>query len=66
MCADDPRDQITRSTAAFGGVVDLLYDAQMGHGFEATTPASLYAVLSLVRENLEPATEQLQDLVPRK
>lgn len=58
----DPRDRLHHSVEAFSGVVDLLCDAQMAPaGFDITTAASLHAVLSYIRDGLEPASMEILD-----
>lgn len=68
MAETDPRDKLAYGVSAFSGLVDLMYDAQSvrGASFEASTPSGLYALLSLVRDEIEPATKELQGYVPRK
>ncbi len=63
----NPQDRLYHAVEVFSGVVDLLCDAQMApDGFGITTASSLHAVLSYIRDDLEPASMEVLDFPPGK
>lgn len=61
-CQLDPRDALARADDALLGLSLLVADLPVGETVEAR---GLSALLVLIHEHLAPATQKLQDYVPR-
>lgn len=65
-CSEDPRDELHGGVQALVGLRDLVADVQQGSGsFDLADPAGFGALLDMVAQRLERASEKLQDYVPR-
>lgn len=63
LCSADPRDAVGEAERALLGLRILVNELPPGTGADAGT---LGALLGLIHDRLEPASEKLQDYVPRE